>query len=571
MMTIAPQALLVLLAHILVVTLLRKYSNGTTFIEDEPIAIDENVCLRLTEVATNWSGVLRFGVTNVDPETYRNIAVPKFACPDLTSKEGYWAKALPERYSVEGNILHFYVSSTGELCYGINGTQKGVFLVGINTSMPLWIIVDIYGNSVAVEFIDPSDFRPPRNGRSLSNIPRISSISNPTHEPVIDSSGMLQPVIACGINGSSSLDTLRFHQMTGRHVSLNAMRNIATRCEQEYTQGYVFTERPIRNNEKVVIQAKFEKDSAGARTVLHVDNTLPLYVYFDLYGSTQSIRLLGTTPVSRSHSPMPTVVSTAPTRVALPPVPTNIRRPNIDAPTSRLSPSRRPEIPTSGTPLRVLLRDQASPVTNRCTPEDEDASRRSRPALPPRRVQEEFGLRRTVDELLIGPPITPSVVMSSSAASLPRPPPVAPRPNLSTSALSSLLPTPPARPPPPAPISSSSATSGPPSLLLIPTPPSFPAPHPPSSSHENSPRPQSSLQTISAAARATSVSKDANPGGEEEDDECTVCMSAVINSVIYTCGHMCMCYDCASQTLHSTGLCPLCRSPIKDVIKFYRS
>lgn len=27
-----------------------------------------------------------------------------------------------------------------------------------------------------------------------------------------------------------------------------------------------------------------------------------------------------------------------------------------------------------------------------------------------------------------------------------------------------------------------------------------------------------------------------------------VCMAAAINSVIYTCGHMCMCYECALQT-----------------------
>ncbi|KIH42427.1 Neuralized [Ancylostoma duodenale] len=42
--------------------------------------------------------------------------------------------------------------------------------------------------------------------------------------------------------------------MTGRHVSLNTMRNMASRCSSEYTQGYVFSERPIRNNEKVVIE-----------------------------------------------------------------------------------------------------------------------------------------------------------------------------------------------------------------------------------------------------------------------------------------------------------------------------
>lgn len=95
----------------------------------------------------------RFGVSNVDPASFRDIELPKFACPDLTSKSGYWAKALAERYSMDKAILHFFVNSGGELYYGINGINKGLFLNGINVSLPLWIIIDIYGNSVGVEFL----------------------------------------------------------------------------------------------------------------------------------------------------------------------------------------------------------------------------------------------------------------------------------------------------------------------------------------------------------------------------------------------------------------------------------
>ncbi|VDO16713.1 unnamed protein product [Brugia timori] len=129
-----------------------SFCKGLAF-SSRPIQIDENVCIRFAEVVSNWSGVLRFGVTNVDPETFRGIELPKFACPDLTSKEGYWAKALPERYSVAGSILHFYVNAEGELYYGINGVLKGQFLNGINVFSPLWVIVDIYGNSSSLEFI----------------------------------------------------------------------------------------------------------------------------------------------------------------------------------------------------------------------------------------------------------------------------------------------------------------------------------------------------------------------------------------------------------------------------------
>ncbi|CAP34396.1 Protein CBG15927 [Caenorhabditis briggsae] len=149
-----------------------SFCKGLAF-SSRPIDIDENVCLRLCEVGTNWSGVLRFGVTNEDPEQYRDTPVPTFACPDLTTKDGYWAKALPERYSSEGNILHFYVNSQGELFYGINGSQKGMFLTGINVRAPMWLILDIYGNSVGVEIIDASEFRP---RRSAPPVPQICPI-----------------------------------------------------------------------------------------------------------------------------------------------------------------------------------------------------------------------------------------------------------------------------------------------------------------------------------------------------------------------------------------------------------
>lgn len=36
--------------------------------------------------------------------------------------------------------------------------NKGLFLSGINIELPIWIIVDIYGNSVGVEFVSGKNF-----------------------------------------------------------------------------------------------------------------------------------------------------------------------------------------------------------------------------------------------------------------------------------------------------------------------------------------------------------------------------------------------------------------------------
>ena len=61
-----------------------------------------------------------------------------------------------------------------------------------------------------------------------------------------------------------------------------------------------------------------------------------------------------------------------------------------------------------------------------------------------------------------------------------------------------------------------------------------------------------------------------NSGGGPS--ECTLCFENIIDCVLYTCGHMCMCYDCAiHQWKRGGGFCPLCRNDIRDVIRTFRS
>ena len=64
----------------------------------------------------------------------------------------------------------------------------------------------------------------------------------------------------------------------------------------------------------------------------------------------------------------------------------------------------------------------------------------------------------------------------------------------------------------------------------------------------------------------------ADEAGNEVGAECTVCYERAVDSVLYTCGHCCMCYDCAWECKQTRGgLCPICRAPIRDVIRIYRS
>uniref|UniRef100_A0AAF5PHC6 Neuralized family protein n=3 Tax=Wuchereria bancrofti TaxID=6293 RepID=A0AAF5PHC6_WUCBA len=596
-----------------------SFCKGLAF-SSRPIQIDENVCIRFAEVVSNWSGVLRFGVTNVDPETFRGIELPKFACPDLTSKEGYWAKALPERYSVAGSILHFYVNAEGELYYGINGVLKGQFLNGINVFSPLWVIVDIYGNSSSLEFIDPNEvrFRSARSAVSRNRVSsrplsatsvsqtQIATTSTTTHHrhPRNSSNSRLDfplPKYHTGVQ----FTPLTFHTVRGKHVVLTHAYTVAERHAGEYACGYVFTSRPLALNEKIVIQildiesaytgsmafgltccdpvnlqgstlpvdsddllerpeywvgikdvaaqpkisdelsfwitekgeVYFAKNNLTPRVIIHVDTSVRLWAYFDVYGTTQKIRVLGSIKVVAASqmavrlSPVPAITRTSRSLLDLSPeIRTDVGGSSSELcafPTSahlthgnreNCSPflSRRTQSETGDSLSGVFLRLPCSSQAERRVPTS--ASTVAMPSRPVFMSGEHFiDFLENLDNIHGLHGNEPNISHRSQF-----PPPLVP------------------------------ARSSPVRLL-----PGRPPLHP-------SPRPPLSAQTGSRQQRS---------GDDEGEvgDECRICMNSKVNCVIYTCGHMSMCFECATETWHLNGECPICRKKIEDVIKIYKS
>lgn len=53
--------------------------------------------------------------------------------------------------------------------------------------------------------------------------------------------------------------------------------------------------------------------------------------------------------------------------------------------------------------------------------------------------------------------------------------------------------------------------------------------------------------------------------------DCTICFENPVNSVLYRCGHMCMCHDCAMEHFNVKGesICPVCRAPVDDIIQTF--
>ncbi|KAI8427150.1 hypothetical protein MSG28_014766, partial [Choristoneura fumiferana] len=326
-----------------------SFCKGVAF-SARPVRVNEKVCIRFVEISNSWSGVIRFGFTTHDPATLAH-ALPKYACPDLTNKPGNWAKALGERFCEKDNILYYYVNSTGDVHFGVNGEDKGLFFSGVDTRSPLWALVDVYGNCTAVQFADPrasNQVRRPNQSpveeERIISAMRSLSVEEPLPQP----------------RYQNPLVPLSLHRTKGRNVQFINDRGVAARIEAEFCQGYVFTARPMRPGQTIVVQilstetayagslaigltscdpgtlrpcdlpddaeqlldrpeywvvrrdaanglrrgdelavtltvdgeVRVSRNGSNPITVMHVDHTLRLWAFVDIYGATQKVRML---------------------------------------------------------------------------------------------------------------------------------------------------------------------------------------------------------------------------------------------------------------------------------------
>ncbi|KPP71255.1 E3 ubiquitin-protein ligase NEURL1-like, partial [Scleropages formosus] len=132
-----------------------SFCNAITF-SHRPVALCEQVRLKITKNQSCWSGATRLGFSAKDPCLLDPCSLPRYSCPDLVAQSGFWAKALPEELADEGNIVAFWVDGKGRVFCCVNDAAIALFFSGVDTAKPLWALVDVYGLTRAVQLLGES-------------------------------------------------------------------------------------------------------------------------------------------------------------------------------------------------------------------------------------------------------------------------------------------------------------------------------------------------------------------------------------------------------------------------------
>ena len=73
--------------------------------------------------------------------------------------------------------------------------------------------------------------------------------------------------------------------------------------------------------------------------------------------------------------------------------------------------------------------------------------------------------------------------------------------------------------------------------------------------------------SATTGAEAESAGGAAAGGGEENARECVICMTEPRDTTVLPCRHMCMCSECAKVLRMQSEKCPICRTPIEQLLQ----
>lgn len=133
-----------------------SFHDGIIF-TNRPIQLHEKVMLKILKKEARWHGGLRVGFTSMDPSKMDPRHLPPFACPHLVMQGKTWAAVLPDQCIEEGTILTFWVDHRGRVFFRSQQEARNLpLLKGVPVNGHLWAIIDVYGQTKAVQILDPT-------------------------------------------------------------------------------------------------------------------------------------------------------------------------------------------------------------------------------------------------------------------------------------------------------------------------------------------------------------------------------------------------------------------------------
>ncbi|XP_056425181.1 E3 ubiquitin-protein ligase NEURL3 [Hyla sarda] len=131
-----------------------SFHDGIIF-SNRPLLPKEKVWIRILEAERRWHGALRVGFTSVDPNSIESTNLPPFACPNLTNSPDFWAMGIADELCMEGEEICFWVNKKGQALVKKRGRFKPkVLFSGIPRKKALWVMIDVYGQTKAVQLLD---------------------------------------------------------------------------------------------------------------------------------------------------------------------------------------------------------------------------------------------------------------------------------------------------------------------------------------------------------------------------------------------------------------------------------
>lgn len=489
-----------------------------------------------------WSGLLRFGFTTKDPATFRN-SLPKYACPDLTNSGHTYAKALPERYALKGNVLHFYVTSTGNVHFGINGEEKGIILSNVRMNGPVWALIDCYGNTNKIQSVGKFRYNSIYNiivnlyiyyfldSRHQLNNNGNYQINNNFHMPrlyssvsMIDLPDILSREPSPQIYSDKCLEPIQFHRTRGCNVRLSSNKCIAERNNNYYSQGYVFSHRSLSVGEKMVVQVLKTDEIYTGSLAFGLTSCDPSHINLtDLPDDAHQlldrpeywvvVKDVANSPMAGDEIAFSITESGEVQMIK------NRQRPvtlmHVD-----ISQRLWPFFDLYGSTLKVRL--LGTELVERCRPMSNGQRSLMATMLSPNVVQHH---KSQSSIYLPTKRTTPSQYNTISANHYTKSNETSKRSNVEC--------------------------------------------------HYNINNKTNLYATVEKHSNQSNKLKQSSDSSNNSMNsigkECLVCYEQPINSVLYMCGHVCMCYECSIKQWRTSGHCPICRAPIRDVIRTYWS